>query len=242
MIGGLEDTPERRTKRSLQGVFIHAMKLVSNYLNDNDSLVRKQHHKIQEFAKLNGLEAPKEKAKCVNWIVELYLSDKNEYCRKGTYFKRRRQSSPKRGYKAASKYNDELIECARVIDNTLDSNESKYIKLGFAKTYLLFYCGYLEHEISGLDLYVHSEDLKTFLDKTTVTHANYLKSLKWAKLKDYIRERDNYTCSKCGANMENDLYNLHTHHLNYDRLGNENPATDLVLLCSTCHHKEHCKK
>lgn len=62
------------------------------------------------------------------------------------------------------------------------------------------------------------------------------------KMEDYIREKFNYTCQKCGIELADDLYRLHTHHITYERLGNENLDTDLILLCDNCHQKEHSKK
>lgn len=222
-----------------------AMIRINQYLTNTGltGYLGKQNARIKKFAELNGLTIPINKS-CIDWAIELYLSKENNNCSQGIaiskeYKKVRIKVKTKRERKAVNRFDDELIECARVIDEALDSKESKYIKLDYAKAYLLFYLGYMDTDLDNLTLHVHTNDLRDFIETNSVVHSKYLKSLKWAQLKDYVRERDNYTCCKCGSNMEGDLKNLHTHHLTYDRLGNENPETDLVLLCADCHNKEH---
>ena len=56
------------------------------------------------------------------------------------------------------------------------------------------------------------------------------------KLKASVRERDNYTCQKCGANGENVV--LDTHHIIPYRITKDNSLTNLVTLCHRCHMKE----
>lgn len=232
---------ERSTKKRQSALALNAMQCVNKYLKERGSKATKRHHKIQEFCRFNNIEAPKEKKKCLSLIIELYENGTNEFCRKGITIKQEPKFKTKEGYKAAGRFDDRLIDCAQQIDSVLDSGESKYIKLHAVEDYLILYRGYFEKDLDALKMYVLSSDLKTFLANTGVNHGRYLKSLKWAQIKDYVRERDNYICANCGANMVSDLYNLHTHHLTYDRLGEENPETDLILLCSTCHHKEHSK-
>lgn len=233
---------ERSTRKRQIGLVHNAMQCVNKYLKDHGSTERKRHRKIQEFCRLNNIEAPKQKKQCVSLIIELYKNGTNEFCRKQIEIEPVRKFKTKEGYKAADRFDPDLIECAKQIDSVLDSGKQEYIKLNYVEAYLTDYRGYFKSDLQTLELYVDSRDLKTFLKVTDIIHTKYLKSLKWAQMKDYVRERDNYICAKCGANMSNDLYNLHTHHLNYERLGEENPATDLILLCSTCHHKEHSKE
>jgi hypothetical protein len=196
----------------------------------------KQNKRIREFAKQVGLAIPINKG-CLDWAIELYLSKENEHCSQGTTVSKTKRKPAK----CVTRYDDVLIETAKEIDAVLDSGEGKYVKMKFAMAYLIFYRGNFEQDLEALNTYVHTDDLQKFLNETTVNHGKYLRSLKWAQLKDYVRERDNYICSCCGSNLADDLYHLHTHHLTYERLGDENPDTDLVLLCSDCHSKEHSK-
>jgi len=53
------------------------------------------------------------------------------------------------------------------------------------------------------------------------------------KLKGFIRKRDNYTCQECGYIEEKLGYNLHIHHIDYNKQNN-NPS-NLIGLCRTCH-------
>lgn len=216
-----------------------AMMRVNLFLSKNlKELPRKQNLKIREFARLNSLTIPTNKG-ILDWLIELYLSGENEHCSQVVAIEKFKKLHIK--YKNNSPYDDEVLESARVLDLMLESGESKYIKFNFVKAYLLFYRGYMESDLENINMYVHSDDLKKFINGTDVNHAKYLKSLKWSQIKEYVRERDNYTCCQCGRNMSDDLFNLHTHHLTYDRLGNEDPATDLVLMCRKCHTKEHAK-
>ena len=48
---------------------------------------------------------------------------------------------------------------------------------------------------------------------------------------------DNYKCCMCG--QDNEHTRLQVHHLHYRTLGEENPMTDLVSLCKSCHEKLH---
>jgi len=61
------------------------------------------------------------------------------------------------------------------------------------------------------------------------------------KLKEKIRERDNYKCKICGLTEKENLklYNkkLNVHHVDYDK---QNCKEDnLISLCSSCHMKTH---
>lgn len=235
-------------KPALQNYRRNAMLRINQFLSSTGltGYLGKQNVRIRKFAELNNLQIPQGK-KCIQWAIELYLSKENKNCSQDVKverheIKKRYPIKAKTERKASDRFDDELIECARIIDAALDSKESKYIKLDYAKAYLLSYCGYFEEDLEKLQMYVHTDDIKGFIDTTSVVHWKYLKSLKWAQMKDFVREKDNYICCQCGADMSNDLYHLHTHHLTYARLGNENPESDLVLLCSKCHTEEHKKK
>ena len=53
------------------------------------------------------------------------------------------------------------------------------------------------------------------------------------KLKDFIRERDNYRCQECGYNEKILGYKLRIHHIDYNKKNNK--PQNLVSLCQGCH-------
>jgi len=53
------------------------------------------------------------------------------------------------------------------------------------------------------------------------------------KLKEFIRKRDNNTCQECGYTKEQLGYNLHVHHIDFNKQNN-NP-NNLISLCNSCH-------
>lgn len=61
----------------------------------------------------------------------------------------------------------------------------------------------------------------------------YIASDAWRQKSEAARRRADHRCSVCGAEG-----NLETHHLTYERLGNERPE-DLTVLCRACHSLEH---
>ena len=63
-----------------------------------------------------------------------------------------------------------------------------------------------------------------------------------SKLKEKIRERDNYLCQECGKGQEKLKNKLSTHHIDYNKK-NSNPH-NLISLCRKCHlktnsHRKH---
>jgi 5-methylcytosine-specific restriction endonuclease McrA len=63
-------------------------------------------------------------------------------------------------------------------------------------------------------------------------YKQYLKSIEWKAIRlDIIQLRQ--SCERCGS-----IKRLEVHHKTYARLFNEK-LSDLELLCSTCHRKEH---
>ena len=66
-------------------------------------------------------------------------------------------------------------------------------------------------------------------------YQTYLLTDHWQAVRERTLRRDRYRCRKCGARTR-----LEVHHVNYDRIGKENP-TDLLTLCYKCHRKEHDK-
>jgi len=73
-------------------------------------------------------------------------------------------------------------------------------------------------------------------DDATMEHKRYIKSDKWDFKRKKILKKANYTCQSCGKKHTK----LEVHHKTYQRLGNEKDE-DLIVLCSTCHKKEHNK-
>jgi 5-methylcytosine-specific restriction endonuclease McrA len=66
-------------------------------------------------------------------------------------------------------------------------------------------------------------------------YQQYLKSGHWHFIKAQALIRVGNKCSKCGSESE-----LHVHHLNYEHLFTEKPE-DIIVLCETCHTREHDK-
>ena len=64
-------------------------------------------------------------------------------------------------------------------------------------------------------------------------YEQYLQSDIWKIRRDNVLARDRYECQMCGRTNR-----LHVHHIVYKNLGNE-PLSDLVTLCSSCHKKVH---
>lgn len=61
-----------------------------------------------------------------------------------------------------------------------------------------------------------------------VNYHEYLASREWALKKRQVRERSGGLCERCGAAQEA------THHLTYERLGDER-LDDLLAVCRPCH-------
>ena len=62
----------------------------------------------------------------------------------------------------------------------------------------------------------------------------YLQTPSWRKASQACKALHNHRCQNCSSTT-----NLNAHHINYLCLGKENPATDLLCLCSQCHTKLH---
>ncbi len=63
-----------------------------------------------------------------------------------------------------------------------------------------------------------------------MSYAEYLKSPRWAELRQEALERDGGRCRVCNASM-----GLEVHHRCYDSLGTEDEIEDLTTLCASCH-------
>lgn len=68
---------------------------------------------------------------------------------------------------------------------------------------------------------------------TAEQYEAYLKSVRWRALRDKVLKRDSWKCTECRSK-----YNLHAHHLTYDRVGEEQ-LEDLKTLCRKCHSARH---
>ena len=53
------------------------------------------------------------------------------------------------------------------------------------------------------------------------------------KLKTEVRKRDNNVCKECGCTKEELGYNLHVHHIDYNK--QNNVIDNLISLCNSCH-------
>lgn len=64
-------------------------------------------------------------------------------------------------------------------------------------------------------------------------YSAYLQSPRWRQLSRVLRESVG-KCQRCEF-----PYELNVHHLTYERIGRENVHTDLIVLCKSCHAREH---
>ena len=69
-------------------------------------------------------------------------------------------------------------------------------------------------------------------------YERYLKSYHWKCKRRAALFHHGKRCFKCGESGRI----LQVHHLHYRSLGNENVATDLVVLCKECHKALHRQK
>ena len=67
-------------------------------------------------------------------------------------------------------------------------------------------------------------------------YLEYINSSKWRKIRRKRLEKDDFKCQNHFVRIVKK--NLHVHHLNYRRLGNER-MQDLITLCEHCHNKIH---
>lgn len=74
--------------------------------------------------------------------------------------------------------------------------------------------------------------------KNGIYYKKYLESDEWAKRRELVASRKNFTCEKCGKRVDN---GYHIHHKTYKHLGNE-PLCDLQFLCEDCHKLLHLEK
>jgi len=66
-------------------------------------------------------------------------------------------------------------------------------------------------------------------------YSDYLKSKDWANIRIDLFENRGKRCERCDSENR-----LEVHHLHYRNIFKEEPQ-DLVILCHSCHSKEHGK-
>ena len=73
---------------------------------------------------------------------------------------------------------------------------------------------------------------KTLARLLPVNYSAYIKSGRWKKKADRVKERAGWRCMAC--NRPRGYVQLEAHHRTYERLGYEIPE-DLICLCRDCH-------
>lgn len=75
------------------------------------------------------------------------------------------------------------------------------------------------------------------LAKYRQRYRRYIQSAKWKTKREEAFTFHGRKCSQCGTSEE-----LQCHHTNYKRLGNEDVATDIEIMCQTCHEIHHGRR
>ena len=70
--------------------------------------------------------------------------------------------------------------------------------------------------------------------KSKTEYHRYLKSDQWRDKREQAFRIHGRRCNACGSRKR-----LEINHLHYKTLFNEDPATDLEVLCSPCHRQHH---
>lgn len=86
----------------------------------------------------------------------------------------------------------------------------------------------LESSIQGID----KSTSNLLRDYKTVGVNDYPSNFK-SEIRPRIMERDNYSCCKCGANLDSHRKYLHVHHIDADKANNND--SNLQSLCIKCH-------
>lgn len=87
--------------------------------------------------------------------------------------------------------------------------------------------------ISGKYKKKSSKTKKRTLKGITKEYRQYLNSPEWKKLRESFISHKGSKCEKCGSES-----NLQVHHLHYKNIFKEK-FEDLMVLCKSCHRKEH---
>ena len=59
----------------------------------------------------------------------------------------------------------------------------------------------------------------------------------WFTIREFVLERDNYTCQDCGALLFSPQ--LHVHHIKEQWDGGSDEESNLITLCPQCHISRH---
>lgn len=59
----------------------------------------------------------------------------------------------------------------------------------------------------------------------------------WRTIREFILERDNYTCQDCGHCLMS--FALHIHHIKEQWDGGDDSPKNLITLCPQCHRSKH---
>jgi 5-methylcytosine-specific restriction endonuclease McrA len=60
----------------------------------------------------------------------------------------------------------------------------------------------------------------------------------WAQLRLRVLERDGYSCRRCDTNLRGVFYR-EVHHIKPLSRGGATVMSNLISLCSSCHHNQH---
>ena len=70
---------------------------------------------------------------------------------------------------------------------------------------------------------------------------SFYHSPEWARVREYVRMRDRFTCQKCGRPMQEVHHKIHLTRENiWDPKITLNPD-NLISLCRDCHMKQHAE-
>jgi hypothetical protein len=67
----------------------------------------------------------------------------------------------------------------------------------------------------------------------TAEYDRYIRSPEWTNRVNQRMRIANHRCELCGRLESN--AKLQCHHISYQRLGNEDVANDLIIVCGRCH-------
>lgn len=79
---------------------------------------------------------------------------------------------------------------------------------------------------------------KKFEAKYEVPTTDFYMSPAWITLAKQIRQRDNFTCRRCGKYGPNGGGELHVHHIKPRGRGGSDDPSNLITLCLDCHSKQ----
>jgi len=85
-----------------------------------------------------------------------------------------------------------------------------------------------------INQYVDDLNNLYFEDDLETVPKHYAKN--WKEISNELKRQKNYTCQKCGINLQDAKKYLHTHHI--DGNPSNNIVSNLKVLCIECHAKE----